>query len=255
MHIDPTIATVRNSEFVTSNYSTTSVLETPALMYYIYIFTALISLGTPVGAISCCIYKLTLRWKRSLRESTNANNYNYYEVIDPIYETIGTQIKVENNDACKSIKLNETNSHASVEIDIENNEAYTSAVQMEHNKSYIYQGLPFDLNSLAVVSDGCASTQDCCENMLVYNDESIQRASSGQASIHTSQNDGPLNCKFQNQGEFIPLCTTEGVDMDSSVPPGSYSSAKQQQLGFNKLELCCERQSINSKEIGSHTKP
>ena len=255
MHIDPTIAIVRNSEFVTSNYSTTSVMETPVLMYYIYTFTTLISLGTLVGVISCCIFKLTLCWKkRNLRESINViNNYDYYEVIDPVYETIGTQIKVENNDAYKSIKLNETNSHASVEIDIENNEAYTSAVQMEHNKSYVYQGLPFDLKNLAVISDGRASTQDCCENMLVCNDESIQRASSGRANIHMSQNDRPL--KFQNQGEFIPLCTTEGVDMDSSVPPSSYSSAKQQQLGFNKLELCCEGQSINSKEIESHTVP
>ena len=126
------------------------MMETPEtaqfpITYYIYIFIALVAVGMCIltGVIICCVFKLILRWKKgSLRES-NVNR-EYYEVIDPIYEAVSTvtvvdsnhseaQIKVKNNDAYKSIKLNERSSCASLGIDIENS---INVLQMEHNKSY-----------------------------------------------------------------------------------------------------------------------
>ena len=241
-------------------------METPEtaqfpITYYMYVFIALVAVGICIltGVIICCVFKLILRWKKgSLRES-NVNR-EYYEVIDPIYAAVSTitvvdsnhseaQIKVENNDAYESMKLNERSSRASLGIDIENS---INVLQMEHNKSY--QVAPFNVNN-SVIPEGLTTTytQECYEIQSVCNDENAQQATSGQAKVHTSQNDEQI--KYQNQGEFIPLCTIEGVNVDSSA--GSFSSNKHvysnMQLGDNKLELNCEKQSTNSKEIKSHT--
>ena len=225
------------------------------IMHYVYIFIALITIGLLIlaGVTICCIFKLTLH--RNKGESINVD-HEYYEVIDPIYEAVsiavkgsnqpGTQIEMKNNDAYKS----KTASHASVGINIENNEAYIhitpeiDALQTEHNMSYVYQlqGPPFDLNN-AVILEGHTSMQERYENKSVCNSDNIQQVVSGQGNTSTSQN-----------VEQVPLCI-ESVDLNNNT--ASYRSSEltiePQLQGVCLSELSWEKQSIDSNDVESHT--
>ena len=230
---------------------------------YIYILTALIAVGlcTLAGFFICCIFKLTLCWKkRTLRESNV--DHEYYEVIDPIYEAVsaaitdsshsGMQIRTENNDAYKSRELKETTTHASLGIDIENNEANIhisselDVLQMDHNKSY--QAGPFNSS----FPERFTAMQECYETQSLCNyNENIQQASSDHANVH---NDIDENVEFQNQGQSIPLCIENVDSNNSAVNYGSTELTFAQQLqGVYRPELSCEKQSINLKGVELHT--
>ena len=233
----------------------------------LYILIALVAVCVCILAnvIICCI--LILRWKKEiLRE--HSINHEYHEVIDPIYEAVctatvadsnhsGTQVRLENNDAYKNMKLKET-SHASLGIDIENNEAYIhitselNVLQMEHNKSY--QVAPFNFNN-PVIPEGLTTTytQECYETQSVCNYENIPQTTSERANVLTFQNDQEV--EFQNLEQPIPLCT-ESVDMNNSAT-NYYNSTElifeHELQGVCKSELSCEKQSINSKDVESNT--
>ena len=181
-----------------------STMETPdstsptPIMYFVYVLIALTAVGlcALVGAIIYCVFKLTLHWKEgSLRESNV--KHEYYEVIDPIYEVLragratdlnhaGIQIKMENNDAYKSLELKEANPHAHnfMGIDVENNQAYghvTSefdVLQMGHNKCY--EAAPFNCNISVIPERVATSTLECYQTQSMCCNENIQQASSGQ---------------------------------------------------------------------------
>ena len=151
-HADPNNATVTDSkfEFVTSNYSTPSMMET-AKTSLIYILITLVVVG--VCTLACIIScSLILHWKKgSLRESNV--NHEYYEVIDPIYEAVNAVV-MDSNHSGKRIRMADDEN-----VHIKDNEAYIhftselDALQMDHNKSYVYQESPFN-SSIPVIPEG-----------------------------------------------------------------------------------------------------
>ena len=214
-----------------------------------YILTALIAVGlcTLAGVVVCCIFMLTLRWKKRTQRESNFN-HEYYEVIDPIYEGVistaitdsnhsGTQIRTENNNAYKSVSVKENEAYIHITSQLD-------ALQMDPNKSYVYQASPFNFN-IPVIPEGLTTTEKCYETQSLHSNENIQQVT-GRVNVPVSENNEQV--EFQSPGQ-------SSVDINNSAAIyGSTELTFEPQLqGVYKPGLSCEKQSINLQVIESHT--
>ena len=168
------------------------------LMPILYTTAALIAVGlcTLVCIITGCIFKLTVRWKKRCLRESNVNHE--YDAIDPVYETVigvtvdtnhpGTQIRIENNDAYKSARVNTTDNEAYI-----HNTSKVDVLQMDHNKSY--QAASF----YCILERPIAtSTQEGYETQSQYINKHIQQAI-GQANVPSPQSDEQVEVQGAGQ--------------------------------------------------------
>ena len=159
MHLDPTTTMRRSYSSLVSKLPSESILTTspgisPPIASKLNITLILLPLSVfalcmVAGFAGICILSLLIWKKRKKSSIANEINQTYYEVIDPIYETVPSTesdnlgITTTSNDAYNSIHSSEKKCHHSPPLDFNtsSNEAYVPSekvivLSMQHNSSY-----------------------------------------------------------------------------------------------------------------------
>jgi hypothetical protein len=184
MHIDPT-TTIRNTEIPSESVLTTGTSPPSKLsITLIVIPLCVLVLCTVAGFAGICILlKLNLIRKR-LKESSIANQVNqtYYEIIDPIYETIPSTdsrnltqdfgITTMSNDAYNNIHSQEAMCCHSPPLDFNasSNEAYVPGekviLPMQNNSSYLAAS---QFMTTVMESEGPTKKHQCYDKQSIEN--------------------------------------------------------------------------------------